>query len=508
MAFIRGTNRSDRLIGTGAADIIFSLDGDDIVFAGGGNDFVDGGLGNDDLDGGAGNDILIGGLGNDILKGGQGNDVLFDSFIFAGVGPTPVSRVQDDDVMHGGDGDDVLISAMGNDVMDGGDGDDVLISAMGNDVMDGGDGNDTILMAGPGSKIVMGGAGNDGIFVIGESRIPVDEHTAFNGDIHGLDGNDTLVVSGLFVGNLTFFGDAGDDTVSLSLQPGMSLAGSNGYIDGGDGNDTLWVAGSFAGTLTFIGGAGDDHSVYSMVNLSAPSPTHQETGWYGGPGNDFFEIIGPRDTPVRQTILVDGGDGDDTMVFGELFAGLTFLGGDGNELVTSSSSTLHTEFDETETIDNIFSLGIGADLLMGGLLDDLVFGGEGSDTLNGGRGNDELVGGTGADLMTGGTGNDIFEYDAPDEGADVITDFTSGADTFHIDSTGFGGGLVDGVLPADRFISGSDPFPVSSGVGVFLYDTDNGALAWDADGAGGNAGVTIAFLINLPVLSASDFLIV
>ncbi len=90
----------------------------------------------------------------------------------------------------------------------------------------------------------------------------------------------------------------------------------------------------------------------------------------------------------------------------------------------------------------------------------------------------------------------------------MITDFTPGGDQFHIDSIGFGGGLASGTLPADRFISGSDPMPVVSGDGVFLYDTDNGALAWDADGAGGNAAVSIAFLTNLPALSASDFLIV
>ena len=67
-------------------------------------------------------------------------------------------------------------------------------------------------------------------------------------------------------------------------------------------------------------------------------------------------------------------------------------------------------------------------------------------------------------------------------------------------------GSTPGALPADQFVAGSDPLAVG-GQGVFLYDTDNGALAWDADGADGNAPVTIAVLLNQPALSASDFVI-
>jgi hypothetical protein len=105
-------------------------------------------------------------------------------------------------------------------------------------------------------------------------------------------------------------------------------------------------------------------------------------------------------------------------------------------------------------------------------------------------------------------GPEIFEFDAPNDAAALIINFTPTIDEIHVSADNFGGGLAPGALPADRFISGSDPAPVASGVGVFLYDTENGALAWDADGAEANAPVTLAFLINLPALSASDFLIV
>ena len=61
-------------------------------------------------------------------------------------------------------------------------------------------------------------------------------------------------------------------------------------------------------------------------------------------------------------------------------------------------------------------------------------------------------------------------------------------------------------LATDRFVAGSNPLPVG-GQGIFLHDTDNRALAWDADGAGGNPAGTIAFLLDLPALRHSDFLI-
>lgn len=130
------------------------------------------------------------------------------------------------------------------------------------------------------------------------------------------------------------------------------------------------------------------------------------------------------------------------------------------------------------------------------------------DTLNGGPGDDTITGGPDVDILTGGLGKDLFVFANPGDGPDTLIDFTPHVDQILVDAGSFGGGLAPGPLPADRLISGSDPVPVASGDGVFLYDTDDGALAWDGDGAGGNAAVTLAFLINLPALSESDLLIV
>jgi Ca2+-binding RTX toxin-like protein len=98
---IRGSNKTDVLVGGEGNDILSGLAGDDGLFGGNGNDILNGGTGNDELRGGSGNDILRGDTGNDKLNGGMGNDVL-----------------------NGGSGNDELNGSVGNDVLIGGSGAD------------------------------------------------------------------------------------------------------------------------------------------------------------------------------------------------------------------------------------------------------------------------------------------------------------------------------------------------------------------------------------------------
>ena len=69
----------------------------------------------------------------------------------------------------------------------------------------------------------------------------------------------------------------------------------------------------------------------------------------------------------------------------------------------------------------------GANKLVGGIGDDSLSGGAGNDTLIGGADGDTLVGGADADELTGGAASDRFDYNAPTDGGDTITDFTPGA---------------------------------------------------------------------------------
>jgi Ca2+-binding RTX toxin-like protein len=267
---------------------------------------------------------------------------------------------------------------------------------------------------------------------------------------------------------MTLVGGAGDDFFQageqniVGIESGVSDMALEGF--GGDGNDTLLVSGLFVGSLTFIGGAGDDSARFD------------------------FELRGNGTEPLEASLTFDGGDGNDSVVVSGLFAGtLTVIGGAG---------------DDDNRMDMLSWLPPASNFEPGALLD----GGPGLDILIGSSGNDTISGGADSDTLTGGPGNDKFVFESPREGPDSVTDFTPGVDKILVSAGSFGGGLAPGALAADQFVSGSDPLPVG-GQGVFLYDTADGTLSWDADGDGGNAPVTIAILLNQPALSASDFLI-
>jgi Ca2+-binding RTX toxin-like protein len=266
---------------------------------------------------------------------------------------------------------------------------------------------------------------------------------------------------------------------NLGVAAGAALGAGNdqfvadfgSVLFGDDGDDTFLITTSGATPVretSIYGGAGGDSI---RVEIPAPGPVSTpvppEIVVFAGDGNDTINITGggPSIEPERQSVIVDGGGGDDVV--------------------------------NAERYD-IRTAPIGV----------FITGGDGNDTLTGTNGKDGFNGGQGTDTLTGGAGDDIFEYDSPDDGPDVITDFAAGGDVFHIDLIGFGSGLAPGALPADRFIAGTDPVSVTPGDGLFLYEADIGALSWDADGAGGNALVTIAFLTNLAALTAADFLIV
>jgi Ca2+-binding RTX toxin-like protein len=83
---IKGTKKSDILLGTSAADdmsgrgsgdVIQGRDEDDIVHGGAGADSIQGGFGNDNIHGDDGDDAIFAGPNDDYLNGGRGNDELY-----------------------------------------------------------------------------------------------------------------------------------------------------------------------------------------------------------------------------------------------------------------------------------------------------------------------------------------------------------------------------------------------------------------------------------------------
>ena len=122
-----------------------------------------------------------------------------------------------------------------------------------------------------------------------------------------------------------------------------------------------------------------------------------------GGGADRIDV---STLPVgNRTILLDGENGDDTLI------GTTgpdsLGGGSGEDLLLGGPG------------DDVLDGGTGSDDLEGGAGDDVLFGGDGGDRMDGDAGDDSLVGGAFGDIFTGGPGDDTFDGNT---GADANTD--------------------------------------------------------------------------------------
>ena len=136
--------------------------------------------------------------------------------------------------------------------------------------------------------------------------------------------------------------------------------------------------------------------------------------------------------------------------------------------------------------------GSGNDTIKGNSADNYLFGYDGDDHLDGGAGNDQLEGGRGADTLTGGKGADTFIFASPLDGkADTILDYNAAeGDVLQLDHNIFTA-LQSGTLAADQFVQGKAAQDANDHL---LYDRTTGELAYDPDGNGAAAAVTIARL--------------
>ena len=219
---------------------------------------------------------------------------------------------------------------------------------------------------------------------------------------------------------------------------------------------------------------------------------------YGGVGNDLL-------TGGAGTNYLDGGAGADQLdgtggtsyaTYGDATTGVTV------NLLTPSANTGDAAGDSYVAIHNVQGSKY-ADTIVGDNSGDKLYGLVGNDTIIGGTGKDTISGGAGQDVLTGGAGADKFVYGAPGEGGDTITDFSHAqGDKFLISHKGFGGGLpASGALSANEFVAGT---AATAALGQFLWDASSHLLAWDLDGTGPNAPVTIATLTGVSTLIATD----
>jgi serralysin len=251
------------------------------------------------------------------------------------------------------------------------------------------------------------------------------------------------------------------------------------------GNDAIY---GYGGKDTLDGGTGND-------------------ALYGGVGND--------------TLL--GGTGNDTLIGGA--GNDTLVGGGGIDKVNYGAENgphgVRVNLSHTISQDNLLantaidSFGFTDKLtdilnIIGTKFADRIFGGDEANWISGGAGGDTLDGGKGIDTLTGGPGNDFFVFDAPLSNAhhDAIHDFSNSAndhDKIRLDHDVMTGLTATGELLGFFFFAGPAAHDTDDRI---IYDPATGHLSYDANGNGANGMTLLAVLLNKPVLTAQDFVVI
>ena len=466
----------------------------------------------ENLTGSAFDDTLIGDTADNVLEGGDGADTLD-----GGAGADTASWAASDAAITvdlstgtntGGHAAGDTITNIES--LSGSRYNDVLTGDAGANRLDGGAGHDR-LTGGAGADVLVGGPGNDAAYYASSAAavtVNLLDGTGTGGDAEGDTLDSIEYLSGSAFDD-TLTGDAGNNVLS-------GRAGADTF-DGGEGTDTVSYSGSNAGvTVNLLIGAGErGHAqgdmLFNIENLIGSRYNDDLTGDTGnnvlraGAGDDVLiggagadrlqggtgqDTVSYTDSPagvkVRlHTLYAKGGDAT-----GDTFPGLltvAFTDADGVAQTDSLPDvenligSPHNDILAGDRRDNVLDGGFGDDKLYGGPGggDDVMDGGLGNDRIFGGQGDDTLIGGPGDDRLAGGTGADVFVF-GPGDGADTVTDFSSGTDK--IDLTVFDIESVDDV----------DMTTGDNGVTVDLTDIDGGTIL-------------LAGLTTLP--DAGDFLV-
>ena len=394
---IHGGAGDDYLSGDGGSDVIYGGAGSDRLLGGPGDDRLEGGDGDDVLDDSDGTNELFGGAGNDVLNmqgeniggtadGGDGDDIINGSSgasYYGGAGNDHIRLYQRSaqgavTLVDGGDGDDIIeidATAYARDrtTLTGGAGNDTFV-LRGSGTLDGvalavitdfmkgdlidlrslhvvlGEGNpfadgrvrlvasgadtliqqrslahdDTyetvVMLRGVRPTQLTGADFVDGFDPLGSAKGVTLTGGAGNDELRGGRLNDTLLGLG---GEDRLFGEGGDDLLEGG-DGNDRLDGGSGsdILRGGNGNDELLSTG--AGVNLLEGGAGND-----WLRGGGGDDT-----LLGGAGDDRLETEDSQGDWRSRTVTLDGGIGNDTLIFNGLGGAVTVAarGGAGADL--------------------------------------------------------------------------------------------------------------------------------------------------------------------------------
>jgi Ca2+-binding RTX toxin-like protein len=532
---------------------------------------ITGGSGNDTLEGGGGNDTLRGSAGNDIYivtdvelvdeTGGAGEDEVRTALSgFDLKGPHVLGDIENltgtalvNQILIGNALNNKITAGAGDDTLDGDAGQDTLAGGAGGDLYFVDQSNDIV--------IELEGAGVDNVFSTATymladhvENLKLQGEAAINGTGNGLDnsiqGNNAANVINGGAGADSMSGGGGADTywvdnsgdfVFEELSEGSAIDTINSTLD--------WMLGDYIENLTLIGpnalsGVGNSLSntitgneFANTLDGGAGADTLQ-----GGAGNDIYLV----DDTADQIVELSGGGTDLVLSSATSYTlsaniesarilstgaadltgnnlGNTLYAGEGNNALRGGTgsdtvSYINALGGVTVRLDlNVFQAtgGSGSDFLAnienltGSYLNDKLTGNSAVNRIDGSGGDDTINGGLGNDILTGGAGNDTFVFNSTlgSTNVDTIRSFRTPGDTIALENNGIFTALTtEGILAAGAFNTGSAAKQADDRI---IFNTQTGALLYDADGKGGVAAVQFAVLTDLVgVLKYTDFMII
>ncbi|CAN5403618.1 pre-peptidase C-terminal domain-containing protein [soil metagenome] len=546
---IGSDDRIDRFIGTSAANHFWGQGGGDYFNGGGGNDILDGGNDGDILYGESGNDTVIGGSGQDYLNGGSG----IDTVVYAG-SPTGVTIDLAAGTANGGDGDgpvqivgrgaairhdmlagfenaagsyfdDHLIGDARANALSGSAGDDTLTGGGGADRLIGGAGSDTADYADAtsGLKLTLAGSGSGGDIYASIENLAgsgFSDRLTGNGDANvltGQGGNDALAGGSgddSLLGDFAYQGDApprpglgtgyatlGADAVNNSIAAAFDISNNFSLASDPDIFDSTTIL------HTTVGATGNGKGGYYSLNLAAGTVITIDIDGIADPDvhDSWVRLLDSDGNIVAEN---DDGGGDpgsastrDSSLVSVVQETGTYYILEGSWSETTPGDGWTEAVPEGSTYEVNVSVEFPPEPAQPGVA--------GADRLFGGHGNDLLDGGLAADTLTGGAGEDSFRFSTElgNGNIDWIRDFKVAGDSILLDNLIFKAVGGNGALALGAFYKSAAGVAHDADDRI-LYDTDSGALSYDADGAGEIAAIQYARLSPNLNLSAADFVII
>lgn len=275
------------------------------------------------------------------------------------------------------------------------------------------------------------------------------------------------------------------------------IYGNDGWRDGD------WIGGEGADLLKGVTTA---DLIFGLGGSDVISAGGGDDKVYGGTGNDTLDGGPGNDTLRGETgndIYLVGSSGDRT---------IESVGGGTDTVRASVTWTLGTEVERLELAGTANLSGTGNGLhntLAGNGGNNRLNGVGGHDTINGGAGNDTINGGAGNDRLAGGPGVDSFTFNASLNSmtnVDRISDFDVALDTLLLENAVFTALTAVGTLATASFCK-STAGVARDATDRIIYDTDSGALSYDADGNAAGAATQFAMLAPNLALTNTDFVV-